>query len=27
MSKGMYNTWRERPSELAAVFHNMYYGE
>jgi NAD(P)-dependent dehydrogenase (short-subunit alcohol dehydrogenase family) len=27
MGKGMYDTWKEEPSKLAAVFHNMYHGE
>ncbi len=26
MGKGMYNTWREEPSKLAAIFHDMYHG-
>lgn len=27
MGRGMFNTWKEEPSKLAEVFHNMYYGE
>lgn len=27
MGLGMYNTWREDPSKLAEMFHNMYHGE
>lgn len=27
MGKGMYNAWREEPTKLAEIFHNMYHGE
>lgn len=27
MGQGMYNTWREEPTKLAEIFHNMYHGE
>ncbi|QYJ68390.1 SDR family oxidoreductase [Flavobacterium litorale] len=27
MGKGMYNSWREAPSNLAQTFHDMYHGE
>jgi short-subunit dehydrogenase len=27
MGLGMYNAWKEEPSKLAKMFHNMYHGE
>lgn len=27
MGRGMFNTWKEEPSKLAEIFHNMYHGE
>jgi len=27
MGQGMFNAWKESPSKLAEIFHNMYHGE
>ena len=27
MGLGMFNAWKEEPSKLAEIFHNIYYGE
>lgn len=27
MGRGMFNAWKEEPSKLAEIFHNMYHGE
>jgi short-subunit dehydrogenase len=27
MGLGMFNAWKEEPSKLAKMFHNMYHGE